>query len=86
MCVWDQQRRWVLEYVEPAECVCMGPAGSVLARNLGVHNEIHYIQKLREALPSQVFEVVAKSNGATWFVFRPDHRGHFGNPKALVEA
>jgi len=28
-----------------------------------VHNEIHNFQKPREALPSQVFQVVAKSNG-----------------------
>ena len=27
-----------------------------------VNNEIHYIQRLREALPSQVFQVVVKSN------------------------
>jgi len=27
-----------------------------------VHNEIHNVQEPREALPSQVFQVVAKSN------------------------
>jgi len=37
---------------------------SVLARNLfkRVHNEIHNLKKPSEALPSQVFQVVAKSN------------------------
>jgi len=30
--------------------------------NLPSHNEIHNIQKPREALPSQVFQVLAKSN------------------------
>jgi len=36
---------------------------AVLARNLRrVHNEIHNIRKPREALPSQVFQVAAKSN------------------------
>ena len=37
---------------------------SVLARNLfkRVHNEIHNLKKPSEVLPSQVFQVVAKSN------------------------
>jgi len=47
----------------------------------GVHNEI---QKLREALPSQVFQVVAKSNqrakGMAKGTSRPDHKGHIQRP------
>ena len=46
--VQDQQSMcvWVLEYVEPAECEQMGPAGSVLPEICltRVHNEIHDIQ------------------------------------------
>ena len=32
-------------------------------KNFEVHNEIHNVKKPREALPSQVFQVVAKSIG-----------------------
>ena len=89
MCVWDQQRRWVLEYVEPAECEQMGPAGSVLPEICltRVHNEIHDIRKLRKPCLVKYFKWLLKVMG--WqrarFVFRPDHRGHFGSPKGLVE-
>jgi len=60
-------------------------------RNLfKVHNEIHNIPKPREALPSQVFQVVAKSNQRAkgWqrahFASRPDHKRHIRSPKGTV--
>ena len=52
----------------------------------GVDNEIHNILKPREALPSQVFQVVLKVIKGqrlvrAHFVFR---RGHTGSPKGTV--
>jgi len=53
---------------------------SVLTRNLlrWVPNEIHNIRRPSEALPSQVFQVVAKTNRRAkgTFFFRTDHKGH----------
>ena len=65
---------------------------SVLARNWfkRVCNEIHKMKNPSEALPSQVFQVVAKSNqrGKGWqrahFASRPDHRGHIRSPKGTM--
>ena len=57
----------------------------------GLHNEIpNNIQKPKEVLASQVFQVVAKSNQKAkgWqrahFVIRRDHKWHIGSPKGIV--
>jgi len=56
----------------------------------GLHNEIHNIQKPKEVLPSQIFQVVAKSNQKAkgwqraYFVIRPDHKGNIRSPKGTV--
>ena len=67
------------------------PGNAVGGKGLrGVHNEIHTIRKPCEALASQVFQVVAKTNQRAkgWqrahFVFRPVHKGHIGSPKGTV--
>ena len=65
---------------------------SVLARNWfkRVCNEIHNMKNPMEALPSQVFQVVAKSNQRAkgwqraYFASRPDHRGHIKSPKGTM--
>ena len=55
--------------------------GSILARNLWVHNEIHTTVKPCEVLLSQVFQVVAKSNQSQWAgtleAQRAQCRGHW---------
>ena len=61
---------------------------TLLSRNLfkRVHNEIHNVPKPREALASQVFQVVYKSKqsqGKGWqrahFASRPNHKGHISH-------
>ena len=46
-----------------------------------MHNEIHNTLKPREALPSQVFQVVAKGQRLAKGIFCLVHKGHIGSPK-----
>jgi len=49
---------------------------------LGVHNEIHKVKKPSKALPSQVFQVVAKVIKGQRAHFR--QRWHIWSPKGTV--